>query len=67
MRLDCEAKIPDTQERKGVFEKLKTLANGYSEIGECVYATYCGADKRLAESIIAVIEQHQEHSIRMQM
>lgn len=65
MRLDCHAKVPDTQERKSLFEKMKQMANAYSEIGDCVYASYCGADRRLADSIIAVFEQYGEHSIKL--
>lgn len=62
MKLNCKVESPSKEERAGLIKKLSKWANCI-EIGDAVFANYCGADKRLADSIIAVIEECRTHEI----
>lgn len=66
MKLNCSAHITDVRERKSLLDNVKEWANlGYSEIGDIAYAGYCGADRQLADAIIALFESKRDHAIEL--
>lgn len=63
MKLECQVKVSDEGKRNKLLEILNQMADCHV-VGDAVFASYCGANHRLADSIIAVVQQYRDHKIQ---